>query len=74
MDVQIPNGAQGRSPRSSTYPAAASTSRRRQISLDQRTYVAEAGFVVASVQYRTVDDGIYADATQRREDRNPVPP
>jgi acetyl esterase/lipase len=31
--------------------------------LDQRTYVAEAGFVVASIQYRTLMDGaIYSDS------------
>jgi acetyl esterase/lipase len=35
----------------------------KEAALDQRTYVAEAGFVVASIQYRTALDGaIYSDS------------
>jgi acetyl esterase/lipase len=35
----------------------------KEAALDQRTYVAEAGFVVASIQYRTaLDDAIYSDS------------
>jgi acetyl esterase/lipase len=34
----------------------------KEAGLDQRTYVAEAGYVVASIQYRTIADGaIYRD-------------
>ena len=63
MDVQIPNGA-GPFPAVVYLPGGGFNVAPRQISLDRRTYVAEAGFVVASVQYRTVDDGIYADAAR----------
>jgi acetyl esterase/lipase len=35
----------------------------RTAALDQRTYIAEQGYVVASVQYRTINDGaVYSDA------------
>ena len=63
MDVQVPHGP-GPFPAVVYVPGGGFNVAPRQTSLDRRTYVAEAGFVVASITYRTVEDGIYADAAR----------
>jgi acetyl esterase/lipase len=56
MDIQIPAGAERR-PVVVFLPGGGFMVAPKDSALDLRTYVAEAGFVVASIQYRTVGDG-----------------
>lgn len=62
MDVLVPQ-ISGRKPLVIYVSGGGFAVSTKEAALDQRTYVAEAGFVVASIQYRTVVDGaIYSDS------------
>jgi acetyl esterase/lipase len=56
MDIQVPKTA-GRKPLVVFLPGGGFESADPSGNLDERTYVAEQGYVVASVQYRTIPDG-----------------
>jgi acetyl esterase/lipase len=56
MDIQVPKPP-GRRPLVVYVPGGGFIQAPKESALDLRTYVAEAGFVVASIQYRTVRDG-----------------
>jgi len=56
MDIQVPKTA-GRKPLVVFLPGGGFVSADPSGNLDERTYVAEQGYVVASVQYRTIPDG-----------------
>jgi acetyl esterase/lipase len=56
MDIQMP-GTPGRKPLVVYVTGGGFIQAPKEAALDLRTYVAEAGFVVASVQYRTVTNG-----------------
>jgi acetyl esterase/lipase len=56
MDIQVPKTA-GRKPLVVFLPGGGFLSADPSGNLNQRTYVAEQGYVVASVQYRTIPDG-----------------
>lgn len=56
MDIQIPAGP-GKKPLVVYVTGGGFAFAPKQSALNLRTYVAEAGFVVASIQYRTVMDG-----------------
>ena len=56
MDIQVPKTA-GRKPLVVFLPGGGFVVADPSGNLDQRTYVAEQGYVVASVQYRTIPDG-----------------
>ncbi len=56
MDVQMP-AAPGRKPLVVYVTGGGFIQAPKEAALDLRTYVAEAGFVVASVQYRTITNG-----------------
>lgn len=56
MDIQVPKTA-GRKPLVVFLPGGGFVSADPSSNLDQRTYVAEQGYVVASIQYRTIPNG-----------------
>jgi acetyl esterase/lipase len=56
LDVQIPE-TRGKKPLVVYVTGGGFIRAPKEAALDLRTYVAEAGFVVASVQYRTITDG-----------------
>lgn len=56
MDILIPPG-EGPKPLVVYIPGGGFVLAMKENALDQRTYVAEAGFIVASIQYRTALDG-----------------
>jgi acetyl esterase/lipase len=56
MDILVPR-AEGRKPLVVWFPGGGFVIADKGGSLDHRPYVAEAGYVVASVQYRTIADG-----------------
>jgi acetyl esterase/lipase len=56
MDIQVPKAA-GRKPLVVFLPGGGFVSADPSSNLDQRTYVAEQGYVVASIQYRTIPNG-----------------
>jgi acetyl esterase/lipase len=56
MDILVPQ-AGGIRPLVLWFPGGGFVIAEKGGSLDQRTYVAEAGYVVASVQYRTITNG-----------------
>jgi acetyl esterase/lipase len=56
LDVQVPESP-GRKPLVVYVTGGGFIRAPKEAALDLRTYVAEAGFVVASVQYRTITDG-----------------
>lgn len=56
MDIQVPRTA-GRKPLVVFLPGGGFEVADPSGNLDQRTYVAEHGYVVASIQYRTIPDG-----------------
>jgi acetyl esterase/lipase len=62
MDVQVPKVA-GRKPLVIYLTGGGFWFAGQSANLDQRTYLAEQGYVVASISYRTISDGaIYSDA------------
>jgi acetyl esterase/lipase len=62
MDIQVPKTA-GKKPLVIYLPGGGFIMADQAQNLGQRTYVAEQGYVVASVQYRTITSGaIYSDA------------
>ncbi|WP_330186339.1 alpha/beta hydrolase [Dactylosporangium sp. AC04546] len=64
MDVLVP-AAEGAQPAVVYLPGGGFANASKEAALDQRTYVAEAGFVVASIQYRTTTNGAtYLDAVK----------
>jgi acetyl esterase/lipase len=56
MDVQVP-GTPGKKPLVIYVTGGGFIQAPKESALDLRTYVAEAGFVVASIQYRTISNG-----------------
>jgi acetyl esterase/lipase len=56
MDILVPNTG-GMKPLVVWFPGGGFIYANKRGSLDHRTYVAEAGYVVASVQYRTITNG-----------------
>jgi len=61
LDISVPAG-QGKRPLVIYISGGGFLISTKEAALDQRTYIAEAGFVVASVQYRTVaDQATYRD-------------
>jgi acetyl esterase/lipase len=62
MDVLVPRTA-GLKPVIVFAPGGGFMFSAKEMCLDARTFVAEAGFVVASIQYRTIpDDAVYRDS------------
>jgi acetyl esterase/lipase len=61
MDVLVPPDP-GPMPGVVFIPGGGFFSAIRSLAVNRRRYVADEGFVVASVEYRTLDDGTYADA------------
>jgi acetyl esterase/lipase len=61
MDILVPQISRKR-PLVIYVPGGGFVTSAKEAALDQRTYVAEAGFVVASIQYRAAADGaVYSD-------------
>jgi acetyl esterase/lipase len=56
MDIQVPD-TRGKKPLIVFVAGGAVIFAKKESSLNLRTYVAEAGFVVASMEYRTIPDG-----------------
>jgi acetyl esterase/lipase len=57
MDIQIPQTPGRRKPLVVFVPGGGFLQAPKESALDLRTYVAESGFVIASIQYRTVRNG-----------------
>jgi len=57
MDIQIPASPQRQRPLIVYVPGGGFMSARKEAALDLRTYVAGAGFIVASIEYRTMLNG-----------------
>jgi len=57
MDIQIPTSPQRRRPLIVYVPGGGFMAARKEGALDLRTYVAGAGFIVASIEYRTMLNG-----------------
>jgi acetyl esterase/lipase len=63
LDIQVPTTSSGKRPLVIYITGGGFSSADRTANLDQRTYVADQGYVVASIQYRTTKDGAtYKDA------------
>ncbi|WP_405866791.1 alpha/beta hydrolase [Streptomyces sp. NBC_01515] len=63
LDIQVPTSTSGKKPLVIYLTGGGFVMADRTANLDQRTYVADQGYVVASVQYRTTKDGAtYKDA------------
>ena len=63
LDIQVPTAYTGKKPLVIYITGGGFSMADRTANLDQRTYVADQGYVVASIQYRTVKDGAtYKDA------------
>ncbi len=63
MDLLLPDAA-GPVPAVVFAPGGGFSLSPKESSIDKRLYVAEAGFVVASIEYRTVDQGQFPDAVR----------
>lgn len=63
LDIQVPTSTSGKKPLVIYLTGGGFVMADRTANLSQRTYVADQGYVVASVQYRTTKDGAtYKDA------------
>ncbi|MDV9171419.1 alpha/beta hydrolase [Streptomyces sp. W16] len=63
LDIQVPTSTSGKKPLVIYLTGGGFTMADRTANLSQRTYVADQGYVVASLQYRTTKDGAtYKDA------------
>jgi acetyl esterase/lipase len=63
LDVQVPTSTSGKKPLVIYLTGGGFVMADRTANLNQRTYVADQGYVVASIQYRTTKDGAtYKDA------------
>ncbi|WP_416955323.1 prolyl oligopeptidase family serine peptidase [Streptomyces sp. Agncl-13] len=63
LDIQVPTSTSGKKPLVIYLTGGGFVMADRTANLNQRTYVADQGYVVASVQYRTTKDGAtYKDA------------
>lgn len=64
LDVQVPQNATGTLPLVVFITGGGFFAAPKESALNERTFVAEQGFVVASIEYRTLVDGIYHDAVE----------
>lgn len=63
LDIQVPTSTSGKKPLVIYLTGGGFVMADRTANLNQRTYVADQGYVVASIQYRTTKDGAtYKDA------------
>ncbi|MFI6463258.1 prolyl oligopeptidase family serine peptidase [Streptomyces sp. NPDC050538] len=63
LDIQVPTSTSGKKPLVVYLTGGGFVMADRTANLNQRTYVADQGYVVASIQYRTTKDGAtYKDA------------